>query len=82
MFNLIYIDSNYLLKKLNQQRKMATVKIDAAKCKGCGSCIDACPEGMFELKENKAIIAKDISECLACHACESACPEGAITVED
>jgi len=61
---------------------MATIKIDAAKCKGCGACVDACPAGLYEINGNKAKIAKDMSECLGCHACESACPEGAITVED
>jgi len=61
---------------------MATIKIDAQKCKGCGSCVDACPAGMYALEENKVKVVKDMSECLGCHACESACPEGAITIED
>jgi NAD-dependent dihydropyrimidine dehydrogenase PreA subunit len=26
-----------------------TVEVDARRCTGCGICIDACPQGVFEM---------------------------------
>ena len=60
---------------------MVTVSVDLEKCTGCGTCIDTCPVGVFELqeiegKEKSIIIAEE--ECIVCRACEVSCPEAAI----
>ncbi len=54
-------------------------KIDADSCTGCGTCVDECPAGAIELKDDLAVVDED--ECLDCGACEDACPNGAIKVE-
>ena len=55
--------------------------VDKDKCTGCGTCVNVCPQGVFELKEGKAEVVKPES-CIGCKACESACPAGAITVQE
>ncbi|MEM0313793.1 MAG: 4Fe-4S dicluster domain-containing protein [Candidatus Bathyarchaeia archaeon] len=58
---------------------MVKIVVDSAKCTGCGTCVDTCPVGVYELKDNKSVPVK-VDECLVCRACEAQCPEGAIQV--
>ena len=57
------------------------IKIDEAKCNGCGACIPNCAEGALQLIDGKA---KLISEtyCDGLGACLGECPQGAITIEE
>lgn len=55
--------------------------VDAEKCTGCGTCVTVCPQGVFEIQGDKAVVVKP-EECIGCRACEAACPSGAITVEE
>ena len=56
------------------------VSIDAARCTGCGACIDMCPEGAIHLEESVAVI--DTALCSACLACVGACNVEAIVVTE
>lgn len=61
-------------------KDVATLKIDAAKCTGCGFCLNVCPRGVIDLKDGKAFVAvKDA--CLECGACAKNCRFDAITVQ-
>ncbi len=51
------------------------VTVDAAKCTGCGACIDPCFVAAIEMKEGKAVIGVD---CKGCGRCVDVCPEKAI----
>lgn len=52
--------------------------IDPAKCLGCGTCVDACPEGkVIGLVDGMAELV-DPSGCIGHGACQRACPNDAI----
>ncbi len=59
---------------------MVEIKIDTEKCTGCGTCVDNCPVGLYELNDDKAVLTGDISECAVCRVCEASCPSVAIEV--
>jgi NAD-dependent dihydropyrimidine dehydrogenase PreA subunit len=67
--------------KIQQSEESKTVKVvvDNNKCTGCGTCVDTCPVGVFEIKDGKSVPVKS-DECLVCRACEVQCSEGAIQV--
>ncbi len=52
--------------------------IETDNCIGCGFCVDACPMGVLEVKDNVATVV-DEDSCIACGACMGACSTGAIT---
>lgn len=56
------------------------VKIDEAKCTGCGLCVTACAEGAIKIINGKARLVSD-TYCDGLGACLGHCPEDAITIE-
>ncbi len=56
-------------------------RIDPEACRGCGSCLDACPEGVFSLgRHDKGARVARPGDCVAsCDRCAAACPEEGIT---
>jgi NAD-dependent dihydropyrimidine dehydrogenase PreA subunit len=56
------------------------VKIDEARCNGCGQCIDACAEGAIKIIDGKAKLVSEVY-CDGLGACLGTCPEDAITIE-
>ncbi len=61
--------------------KRKIIKIDEAKCTGCGLCIPNCPEGAMQVIDGKARLISDLF-CDGLGACLGHCPEGAITIEE
>ncbi len=66
--------------QLKYLENVATLKLDAQKCSGCGMCLDVCPQEVFVL-ENKLARIIDLDACMECGACAINCPEGALTVK-
>ncbi|MHA1374155.1 MAG: 4Fe-4S binding protein, partial [Promethearchaeota archaeon] len=66
--------SENIIKKI----KGLEVKIDPAKCVGCGTCLEVCVFKGREIIEGKATI--DPEMCLGCGRCVDACPNGAISI--
>jgi len=57
------------------------VKIDEAKCNGCGQCESKCAEGALRIIDGKARLMKE-EYCDGLGACLGTCPQDAITVEE
>ncbi|HWI55271.1 MAG TPA: aldo/keto reductase [Desulfobacteria bacterium] len=45
-------------------------------CKGCGACVETCPNGALALENAQAVV--DREKCLLCGYCNPVCPEFAI----
>ena len=61
-------------------RNVATLELDAQKCKGCGKCAEVCPHGVFSIVERKAVI-NNKDACMECGACSLNCPFSAVSVK-
>jgi len=59
---------------------VSTLKLDAAKCTGCGMCVNVCPHAVFIIKDRKARIT-DPDLCMECGACSGNCPAEAISLK-
>ena len=57
------------------------VKIDEAKCNGCGICVPSCAEGAIKIIDGKARLVSEIY-CDGLGACLRECPLDAITIEE
>ncbi len=50
--------------------------VDSLKCKGCGLCVEACPQRAISLKNEVAFINQDL--CAGCGICRETCNNKAI----
>ena len=67
------------MKKFRYIDGAAILRLDEARCVGCGMCETVCPHRIFTLAGNKARIV-DYNGCMECGACARNCPTGAIFV--
>jgi NAD-dependent dihydropyrimidine dehydrogenase PreA subunit len=59
---------------------VTTLQYIADTCKGCGRCVEVCPQNVFEMRNKQAAITdKDL--CMECGACARNCDFGAISVK-
>ena len=62
------------------------IEVDRDRCKGCGLCVESCPEGILELSPEINIkgyhfaVQTDKGACTACRMCAITCPDVAIRV--
>jgi len=57
------------------------VRIKNKLCAKCGNCVEVCPFGVFEIKENGEIVVAHPERCKKCEACVAACPNNAIEID-
>jgi len=67
---------------------MAKLTIEAENCKGCGLCVDACPQKILRIdpeainhKGHSPAQMTDESRCSGCGSCAIMCPDCAISLE-
>ena len=66
----------------------ARIIVDETYCKGCGLCVDVCPEQILKL-DDQTLTAKGYhpsvciapEKCTMCLSCATMCPDVAITVQ-
>jgi len=58
---------------------VTTLQYALDKCTGCGRCVEVCPQGVFEIRDKRAMVT-DRDLCMECGACSQNCEFGAITV--
>jgi NAD-dependent dihydropyrimidine dehydrogenase PreA subunit len=58
---------------------VTSLEYEAARCTGCGRCVEVCPHGVFSLNGRKAVLA-DKNLCMECGACSRNCEPQAIQV--
>jgi NAD-dependent dihydropyrimidine dehydrogenase PreA subunit len=68
-----------MMERLVYLRNVATLKLDADKCFGCGMCLEVCPHDVLA-KNNGRVEIRDIDQCMECGACARNCPSQALTV--
>lgn len=61
--------------------KRKIVKIDEAKCNGCGDCVTACAEAAIQIVDGKAKLVSEVY-CDGLGACLGHCPQDAISIEE
>jgi 2-oxoglutarate ferredoxin oxidoreductase subunit delta len=66
--------------KRSRSRPRGHVTIFGTWCKGCGICIEFCPQGVFEANGQGRPVVVHEHKCTACHWCDIHCPDMAITV--
>jgi 2-oxoglutarate ferredoxin oxidoreductase subunit delta len=64
-----------------KKKKIPTIDIFKAWCKGCGICVAFCPKNALALDDAGYPYVKDAEKCGRCGLCELRCPDFAITVE-
>jgi len=62
------------------------VEIDEGRCKGCGLCIEACPQDVLAFSDEfnssgyNYVEAENPEDCVGCAFCGKVCPDVALTV--
>ena len=55
--------------------------VDMDKCIGCETCVQVCPQNLFEMKDDKArFIQERVDDCTACETCVNNCPASALSM--
>jgi len=62
-------------------REIGVVHLDRERCRGCRTCTEICPVGVFaDLDADKKISFRDQQACFACGACVKQCSESALSL--
>ncbi|MFQ6104531.1 MAG: HgcAB-like fusion protein [Candidatus Glassbacteria bacterium] len=66
---------------LFSEKETGRVMLDRDRCRGCLTCWDICPIGVYAgLGEDKKVTFRDREACFSCGACVKQCPEGALSL--
>lgn len=54
--------------------------VSAARCIGCGACVEACPDDVFDAGTGGVPVIARQQDCQTCFLCELYCPADALYV--
>jgi NAD-dependent dihydropyrimidine dehydrogenase PreA subunit len=57
---------------------MSVPVVDSNTCTACGTCVDDCPQGCYDLEEVAVLARPD--DCTECGICVDDCPSGSISM--
>lgn len=57
-----------------------TILVNEELCKGCGICMDVCPDQAISL--HNGVVSIDRAKCSLCQLCVGICPTGALQVAE
>lgn len=62
---------------------MVKVIVEQEACVRCGSCVEDCPNDVFELdkEHGKTVVVNEV-DCIACLSCHEICPSQALEHRD
>lgn len=72
IFNDEEIPPELLTQKIKPNKRLLILSF----CKGCGTCVETCPNNALSLENGKAVV--DHKLCILCGYCNPVCPEFAI----
>jgi thioredoxin reductase len=55
--------------------------IDAARCLGCGACVEACPHDVLQVSRHVALVARP-DACCGLALCAERCPNGSLSLSE
>ncbi|MBC7185446.1 MAG: 4Fe-4S binding protein [Calditrichaeota bacterium] len=62
-----------------QEQQGIQILINKKFCKGCGICVEFCPQHVLAMERNYPVVV-NLEACTACQLCDARCPDFAITV--
>jgi NAD-dependent dihydropyrimidine dehydrogenase PreA subunit len=66
---------------LFSEKETGTVRLDRDRCRGCLTCLEICPVGVFAGHDpEKKVAFRDQAACFSCGACVKQCPEDALSL--
>ncbi|MCF8034600.1 MAG: 4Fe-4S binding protein [Desulfarculaceae bacterium] len=65
---------------LQYLKDVTTLRANPELCLGCGLCLEVCPHGVLELRDQRVAVARQ-DDCMECGACMINCPAGALHVQ-
>lgn len=74
--NLKLFNNENLPEGLTGERKSTKTLLVSRFCRGCGLCVETCPNNALSLADGKAVVNK--TTCLLCGYCNPVCPEFAL----
>lgn len=72
LFNNIDVAQHLFPKKAYSEKRLFVSRF----CKGCGTCVETCPNGALSINNGKANVNHD--SCILCGYCNPVCPEFAL----
>lgn len=58
-----------------------SIKVNLARCKGCGICVGFCPKNVLKVSDLEKVEVINEKDCIKCKQCETRCPDYAIFIE-